>query len=288
MLTQTARTAALALAIALGASTAAMAADTVVAVINGKELHRKDLEDFKASTPQLRQLPIDSIYDQLLETLINDQIITAEARKQNLQNDAQVKAKLKDLENKVIQQAYLSKQVEARVTDASVKQRYDDASAKFVPAEEVHARHILVETEEQAKQIIAELGKGGSFQDIAKAKSKDTNSGKEGGDLGFFTKEEMVPAFATAAFELKPGQVSEKPVQTQFGWHVIKVEEKRQSSIPPFEQVKDQIRSELSQETVMATIKDLRDKADVKRFSLEGQPLPSKPQPPQAQPQPAH
>ena len=257
------------------AKDAGKADDPVVAVVNGSKILKSTLEEFRRSVPQLRQVPLEMVYDQLLDSVINDRLLTAAARKQNVQNDPQVKERVKELENKVIQQAYLTKHVDKQVSDAVLKKRYDELMKDAKPGEEVRARHILVETEEQANEVLADLKKGGSFEEIAKAKSKDTSNAPTGGDLGYFGQQEMVPAFAEAAFAMKPGQVSEKGVQTQFGWHVIKVEDRRQAKPPAFDEVKENIRQEMAEETVMTLIKDLRGKAEVKRFAPDGSALPA-------------
>jgi peptidyl-prolyl cis-trans isomerase C len=139
---------------------------------------------------------------------------------------------------------------------------------------EVHARHILVETEAEAKDILAELRKGTDFAELAKQKSKDPGA-QEGGDLGFFTKDQMVPEFAEVAFKLEPGQLSD-PVKTQFGWHIIRVEEKRKRPVPPYEQVKDQVVTFVTRKTQAEMISKLRDGAKIERLDAPA-PAPAAP-----------
>jgi len=255
------------------AASQAYAADqknTVVAVVNGTDVHLSQLADFaRQIPPQMGQPP----YEALLEIVINNQLVYDAAKKDKLENDHEVKATLKKVEMQVMAQAYMQKKVRPAVSEEAVKARYDQAVKEFVPAEEVHARHILVETEEAARSIIADLGRGSDFAELAKTRSKDQGSGANGGDLGYFTQKAMVPEFTAAAFAMRPGEVSSAPVKTQFGYHVIKVEDRRMSSIPPYEQAKPAIAQQLADETREKLVMDLRDKSKIKRFGPDGSPL---------------
>src|SRR5262249_16793580 len=153
--------------------------------------------------------------------------------------DADFKRRLTYLRNKLLMETLLHAEAKSAVTDAAMHKVYDDATKQMAGEKEVHARHILVETEDEAKAIVAELNKGTHFAELARLKSKDPGAA-EGGDLGYFTKDQMVPEFSDTAFKLDKGELSD-PVKTQFGWHVIRVEDKRDRPVPRFEQVKDQI-----------------------------------------------
>ncbi|MBY0431337.1 MAG: peptidylprolyl isomerase [Rhodospirillales bacterium] len=273
-----ARAAALALAIAIGAApvlAADAAKDPVVAVVNGKDIHKSKLVETQRALPPLRQVPMEAVYDQLLEHVINSQILLTEARKANLQDDPDVKKKLKEIEEQLVQNAFLKKKIDGQITDESMKASYDQTVKGMPPREEVKARHILVDKEDAAKEIIGQLKSGASFEDLAKSKSADP-AGQNGGDLGYFAKEDMVPAFSEAAFALKPGQITETPVKTQFGWHVIKVEDRRTAPPPKFEEVKDQIRSQMTEDAALKVVGELRSKAEVKRFNADGTPMAEK------------
>ena len=148
------------------------------------------------------------------------------------------------------------------------------------PEEEVHARHILVATEAEAKDLLAELKKGTPIEKLAKDKSTDKASGAEGGDLGWFKRTDMVKEFSDAAFALKKGELSETPVKTQFGYHIIKVEDRRQAPPPAFEEMAEQIREDLARETVTAFIDQLRSGAKIEKFNIDG----TKPDPAAAKP----
>lgn len=266
-----------ALALGLGAAVASLPAlaadkDPVVAVINGTEVHASSLMAYRRTLPP--QMAAQVPYEALLDSLINNTLVYEQGKKEGVDKDPDVKKALKDIEQQLVVKAWMGKKLKAEVTDAAVKQGYDKFLAEFKPAEEVRARHILTESEEAAKAVIAELKKGADFGETAKAKSKDPSAKQNGGDLGYFTKDEMVPQFAEAAFAMSPGTLSDTPVKSQFGWHVIKVEDRRLSSPPSFEQAQPVIREKIAEETAERLVTDMRAKAKVKRFDPEGKPLP--------------
>ena len=268
----------------------AHAADPVVARVNGKEIHASTLSDLKAGSPQLRQVPIETVYsqarqvyDQLLETAIVAELVGTEARKQKIQDDPDYKKQVKLLENQVLQRIYMQRQVEKMLTDDVLRAKYDEFAKNMTGKEEIHARHILVETEDQAKTVLTELRGGAKFEDLVKKFSKDQGSG-ENGDLGYFTKDDMVPEFSAAAFALQPGQISDKPVKTQFGWHVIKVEDRRPAQPPRFEDIRDQIKGQLGNQQANQLVEGMRSSAKIDRFAPDGSPLPPAPPPQQQMP----
>ncbi|CAA7626757.1 peptidylprolyl isomerase [Magnetospirillum sp. SS-4] len=275
MMTLFARRSALALALAMAAGLAASPAfsadagkkDTVVANVNGADVRLSALADFaRQMGPDGAKAP----YEMLLEVAINNQLVYEQAKKEKLDADPEVKAALKKIEMQILTQAYMQKKVKPSIGDAAVKARYDQLVKDFVPAEEVRARHILVETEEAARSIIAELTRGVDFAELAKTRSKDQ---APGGDLGYFTKGDMVPEFANAAFAMRPGELSKTPVKSQFGYHVIKVEDKRMSSIPPFDKAKPMVAQEIASGIQNKLVGDLREKAKIKRFTPDGAPM---------------
>jgi peptidyl-prolyl cis-trans isomerase C len=162
----------------------------------------------------------------------------------------------------VLQHAYLEKKVRTEVTEAALKARYEQMLKTQPPEEEVHARHILVPTEAEAKAALEEIKKGADFAEVSKKRSTGPTAAT-GGDLGFFTKDKMVPPFAEAAFKLQPGQVTEAPVQTQFGWHIIKVEARRKAEPPKFEDVRGQVHEMMTGEVVEKVVADLRKGAKI-------------------------
>lgn len=253
----------------------AFGADTVIATVNGTQIHRSDLDRLVQSQGQLQSAPIEAIYDQLLDHLISTEVILTEARKERLQNDPAVKAQIKDLEEQLMRRAYLTKRVATQITDAKLKAHYDEIIKEMPPKEEIHARHILVATEDEAKAIIAEIKKGGNFAEIAAKKSTDGSKDK-GGDLGFVPRDALVESFADAASKLKPGEMTNVPVKTPFGWHVIKLEGKRVGH-PSFDEVKEEVRMDLADSIVQKVVADLRAKASIKKFNLDGSPAAAAP-----------
>jgi peptidyl-prolyl cis-trans isomerase C len=173
--------------------------------------------------------------------------------------------KLAYFRDKLLLDEYLDREVKKAVTPEAARKLYDETVKTMTPEPEVRARHILVEQEDEAKKALARVKGGESFEKVAEELSKDPGSKGEGGDLGFFAKDRMVAPFAEAAFKLEPGQVSE-PVKTQFGWHVIKVEEKRTKPIPPFEEMKEQVDQYLTRKTQQEVVLKLRQSAKVERL----------------------
>jgi peptidyl-prolyl cis-trans isomerase C len=249
------------------------AADPVVATVNGKEIHRSDVDAARQDLPQQYQsFPFEVVYPPLLERLIDGKLLVAEGRQQGLASDPEVKARLARLEDQVIQNVYLTRAVKAKLTDDVLKARYAELLKSTPPEQEVHARHILTKTEEDAKAVIVELKGGADFVEVAKKRSTGPEAA-EGGDLGFIKRGDVVAEFAEAAFALKPGQFTETPVKTQFGWHVIKVEEFRKASPPSFEEAKAELERDASRDTVTEIVNDLRSKAKIVRFNADGSPM---------------
>lgn len=246
-------------------------ADPVVAKVNGQPIHLSDLTDAVQGLPDnLRGLPPMTLYPMLLDQMIDERALVAAARKSGLDKDPAVQRQMAAAEDRALQTAVLSKEVGPTITDAALHARYDKDIAGKPGEEEVHAKHILVDSEDQAKKIIADLKGGADFAALAKQYSKDPGAAQQGGDLGFFKKDEMVPEFATAAFAMKPGQVADQPVHTQFGWHVIMVVERRPAEAPSFEQAKEELRQKLIQEGVRKAVAEARAEVPVEKFNLDG------------------
>ncbi len=237
--------------------------DPVEAVVNGVELRRSDVLESARDLPRAYQDQIQQIYPALVDRLIDLTLIGEEAHRRELENDAEVKDRVDLYETQVMREVLLNRQVKEGMTEEAVRARYDRFAEEFQPEAEIQARHILVGSEDEAKAIIAELDAGGDFAAIAKTKSIDTGSGAEGGDLGFFSAGQMVPEFSQAAFALEPGKYSAAPVQSQFGWHVIKVEQKRETAPPSFEEARPEIENQLSQELVNEFVATLRADAEI-------------------------
>jgi peptidyl-prolyl cis-trans isomerase C len=269
-------------AVLLGAALPARAEeDPVVAIVNGAEIRRSQVMESAESLPQEYQQNIDQIFPALLERLVSLELLAAQGREANLQDDAEVKEMMADYETEAVRHVYVRRLIAAEVTEEKMKAEYDRYVAANPPQTEVRARHILVATEEEATAIIAALDGGAKFEDLAKEKSTDP-AAQNGGDLGYFLAEEMVKPFADAAFALEKGQYTKTPVQTEFGWHVILVEDKRERTPPPYEELKPEIQNQLSQDVIEAKIKDLRSSAEIELFNQDGTPATEEPVPPEA------
>lgn len=233
-------------AFAQAASAPAVAPETVVATVGGQPITEADLNFAAEDLAQdLGRMPAAERRAFLLRVLIDMKVMAGAAREAGMDKTELFAQRLNYLEERALRRAYFADAIAGQVTEAAVRADYDKFVADFQPQEEIHARHILVETKEEADAIEAELKGGADFATIAQEKSIDPGSGANGGDLGFFSKGMMVPEFETAAFALaNPGDVSE-PVQSQFGWHIIKLEEKRQSQPPAFEQVASQVQQQV-------------------------------------------
>jgi peptidyl-prolyl cis-trans isomerase C len=240
--------------------------DTVVARVNGSEIRLSDLaiaeEDFAT---ELRGAPADMKREQLI-TYLTDVILVAQAAEQKkLGDDNAFKRRQAFMRNKLLMGTLLQQQSKAAATEEEMRKVYDDAVKQMSSEEEVRARHILVESEDEAKAIVEQIKGGADFATLAREKSKDPGSAPKGGDLDFMVKAELVPEFADVAFKMYPGQTS-NPVKTQFGWHIIKVEEKRNRQAPAFEQIKDQIETYVMRKAQTELVTQLRQTAKVERL----------------------
>lgn len=239
--------------------------DQVVARANGVDIRQSDLayaeEEIGTNMPNI---PPQQKRDYLITYLADVVVLSQSAEQQKLGERPEVKRRLAFDRNRLLMEALLQDAGKASLSDEAEHKVYEEAIKQMASEEEVHARHILLPTEDEAKAVLAELKKGADFAALAKEKSKDPG-GSEGGDLGYFTKDQMVPEFAEVAFKMYPGQVS-NPVKTQFGWHVIKLEDKRTKQPPEFGKVKDQIESFLSRKAQTEFVSKLRQSAKIERL----------------------
>jgi peptidyl-prolyl cis-trans isomerase C len=250
------------------------AGDPVLAKVNGQAIHLSDLKAASETLPpQARAMPPQQLYPMLLDQLIDAQALLVEAKKTGLDKDSEVQRSMQMAQDRALESALLNKEVRPQVTEEAVKARYDQQYAGKPGEAEVHARHILVADEATAKKIIAELKKGGDFAALSKQYSKDPSAAQQGGDLGFFKKTDMVPEFADAAFALKDKDITQVPVKTQFGWHVIQTLEHRTAPPPSFEQVRDELRQSMVQAAVQKEVADARAQVSVERFNMDGSPV---------------
>lgn len=246
------------------------ATDPVVATVNGEKIMRSDIDVARGQLPeQYRSLPMDKIYQPLLNQLIRTKILSAEARADKLHETDDHKQRIALLQDRLLEEALLEKMIGEKITEEVLRARYDETVGNFPTAEEVRARHILVKTEAEADAIIKDLEGGADFAKIASEKSIGPSKA-QGGDLNYFGRGQMVPPFEEAAFALAKGDFTKKAVKSPFGWHVIKVEDKRQSAPPSFEESRAKIGQEMSQKFATDLVKDLMEKAKIERFEADG------------------
>jgi peptidyl-prolyl cis-trans isomerase C len=254
------------------AAAAPAPADPVVARVNGTDIRLSEVQEaVRSLPPEYRNMPPQTLMPALIDQLVSRQAVVLMARKQGLDKDPAVRRDMDHAADEALQAALFRRDIAPQVTDAAVRARYDRDVAGKPGEPEVHASHILVASEADANAIIAELKKGGDFAALAKAKSTDPGAA-QGGDLGWFKQSDMLPEFAAAAFALPPGQISDKPVHTQYGWHVIRVDERRTAPPPSFEQARDGLRNEMVQEDVKKLVASAVAGVKVERFNLDGTP----------------
>lgn len=240
-------------------------ANAVVAKVDGVEIRQKDVVlATEMLGPALAQMDEESRSKNVVQFLIDMKLAVKAGASKKLADSDEFKRRLAFAHDKLIMDRLLDDAAKEAKTDAAMRKVYDDATKQMAGETEVHARHILVESEDDAKAIIAELKKGADFAETAKKKSKDPGAA-DGGDLGYFTKDQMVKEFSDAAFALDKGKMSE-PVKSQFGWHVIKVEDKRNRKPPEFEQVKPQIETFVTRKAQADAIAKLREAAKIERM----------------------
>jgi peptidyl-prolyl cis-trans isomerase C len=245
--------------------------DPVVATVNGQPIYLSELEVAQQALPQqYRSMPLATVFPALLDRIVDSKLVVADAKKNKIDSDPVFKKRLAFVDEQLAQDYWLQREIVKRITPEKMQQRYLEKIKSMPAEEEARARHILVATEQEAKDVLAELKKGTAFEKLAKEKSTDKASGAEGGDLGWFKKGDMVKEFADAAFALKKGETSETPVKTQFGFHVIKMEDRRQAPAPTFEEMADQIREDMARETVTSFIDQLRSTAKIEKFAIDG------------------
>ena len=267
----------LALCLAAGLSAAALltgiaqAEPKVLAKIDGVPITEEDVSDalldIGPGLPQKLEGPAREKY--VLDYLIDLKLVAKKAQADKLDTGADFARRLAYYHDKLAMEALLTEAAKAATTEEAEHKAYDEAAKAQPPVEEIHARHILLPTEDEAKAALARIKKGEDFAKVATELSKDPAG--DGGDLGWFTKDRMVPEFADAAFKLEPGQVSD-PVKSQFGWHIIKVEEKRMKTFPPFDQVKDQAARYVGQKAQSDLIASLHQGVKIERMDEDQKP----------------
>ena len=256
--------------------------DPVVAKVNDTEIHQSDLAVAEEEAGQLPPMSPNSKKDYLVQ-FVTDMILMSQAAEAKKMGDTlEFKRKLAFNREKLLMEQLLQKAAKEALTDKAMHDVYDEAAKQMGQEQEVHARHILIraaagddkaskEAEDKIKAIIVRLKKGEDFAKVASEATEDPSGKANGGDLGYFSKEQMVPEFSDTAFKLDKGQISE-PVKTQFGWHVIKVEDKRVKPVPPFDEVKPQIENYVQRKAQAELVTSLRASAKIEKMYKPDEP----------------
>lgn len=245
----------------------------VVATVNGTDIMRSDVFGFIATLPeQVRQMPIQNLFPMALDQVINNNLISQKSENAKLENDEEVAKLMEQAKTQIIRNIYVDRALDKEVTEKSLEKAYKELVSEMEKVQETKARHILVDSEDKAKEVIAKLKKGSKFEDMVKEYSTGP-SAEKGGELGWFAKSEMVPEFAEAAFAVKKGDFSKEAVKTQFGWHIIKVDDRRQRPEPKFEDVKPQLEAQLRQKTLGELLDKWQKDSKVKKFDINGEPV---------------
>lgn len=247
--------------------------DPVVARVDGEAIRLSEVVAAAKNLPdEVKGMPPAMLFPLLIDQMISQRVLTDAARKAGLEKDPAVARQISEAADRVLQNALIQRDLAGKVTDEALRARYDAEVAEQGGEPEIHARHILVATESDAKAAIAALKGGADFATLAREKSTGPGA-QQGGDLGFFKKGDMVPEFAEAAFALQqPGEITETPVRSPFGWHVIQLVARRTAAPPPFDDVKEELRQQMLQQAVQEVIETYRNAAKVERFNLDGTP----------------
>jgi len=265
-----------ALAAAVLLAVAGPAAAKTAAIVDGIEITDEELAVAQEDLgQQLQGADEKQKRDYLIDYLVDLKLVARAAEQQKLGDGPDFARRLAMARDRLLMDRLLTDSGDKAASEEAMKKFYDDTVKTLKPEEEVRARHILVPTEDEAKKALDRVKKGEDFAKVAAEISKDPGSGKEGGDLGYFTRDRMVKEFADAAFALKPGEVS-GVVKSQFGYHIIKLEDRRTQPVPPFEQVKEQLKTYLVRKAQQDVVAKLRDGAKIQRFDTDGKPVEDK------------
>ena len=238
----------------------------VAAVVNGKDITVATMKESYNQNPAIKaKVSFKDFYNKAIDVFVDGELVYQAAVKDGVLDSKEYKTQLQMAKEELARKIYLEKKVDAKVTDAQLKKMYNEYKAKLKGEKEVKAKHILVDSEAKAKEVIAKLKKGGDFDKLAKQYSK------EPADLGYFGKGIMVPEFADAAFAMKKGEYSKTPVKTQFGYHVILVEDIRDAKVLPYKQVEPQFKAMLTQGTLAEIFQQLQDSAKITKYDINGQ-----------------
>lgn len=244
----------------------------VVAKVNGTDVTRSEVLEFITTLPeQVRQMPLQNLFPMARDQVVNNKLVTEKTQAANLANDPEVQKLVEQAKVQIERNVYVEREVTAKVNDAELQKAYSELKAELAKVEEVKARHILVDTEEKAKEVITKLQGGAKFEDLVQEYSEGVTKETKG-ELGYLAKGEMVPEFADAAFALGKGQYTKAPVKTQFGWHVIESEDRRTRPAPGFDEVKQQLEAVVRQRQLQELVNSWQKDAKVEKFDINGKP----------------
>lgn len=244
----------------------------IAAVVNGEKITVDEVREAYKANPQLKdRVSFEEFYNKALDGFISGKIVYQQAREAKIEDTPEYKAQLKIAKEELARKIYMEKEVDKKVTDSEIQKLYDEYKETFKSEKEMKAKHILVDNEKTAKDIIAELKKGEKFNELAKKYSKDKP------ELGYFTKRVMVPEFANAAFAMKKGEYSKTPVKTQFGYHIIMVEDIRDSKPADLKSIKPQLRAMLAQNTLAESFQETVQNSKIEKYTLDGKALEATP-----------
>lgn len=249
---------------------ATASADDPVAIVNGKTLTQQDYNDYLEVRTQQGHGKSNSNREIVLEELIQRQLLLQKAHELKINETAEFQEKINTLRDNLLMSAVVENYLQENpIDDAKVKQEYDKQVAEINVPYEYKAQHILVKSQEQAQKLTQELKQGGSFAMLAEKYSIDTGSAKEGGELGWITESNVVAEFGTALKALEKGHYTTEPVKTKYGWHIIKLDDKRHVSVPPFEKVQAQIRMALQNKQIQDYLEQLTQQAKIQKFEMK-------------------
>ncbi len=237
----------------------------LVAKLNGEDIYLDEVLRLVEKLPEeVRQQPLEAYFDRLVDDIVDSRLAATAGNDAGLTNDERVIEQMSIAAQRVLAEAWINSELRKSITDEAVQQAYDIFVADEQSRHEVRARHILVKDKAEAEAVISELQGGADFAELAKKRSTGP-SGPNGGDLGYFPRGAMVPAFESAAFALEAGSFTQTPVQTQFGWHIILVEEKRIAEAPTIEELAPQLRQNLISQNLGRLLDSLRSNARIER-----------------------
>ncbi|MBH67881.1 MAG: hypothetical protein CMM58_05975 [Rhodospirillaceae bacterium] len=249
------------------------ASEKIVAIVNGETIYLEEILDMAKKLPsQYRKLSLDVVYPSLVDRAVDARLVRDAGRKNGFASDPDVKSRMKQIEGQVISEIFLKKTIMPQLTESALRKIYQESKSQMGGKEQVKARHILLKTEDKARQLIDIIKSGAEFSKVASEHSVGP-SAASGGDLGWFEKEQMVPSFSKAAFALRPGEIVDQPVKTQFGWHIILVEDRRSAKPPSFEEARNQLAAQLSESLLKELMMGLRLKATIQKFTMNGDPI---------------